>query len=116
MARRRRCIEWKSAGSEQAAQLSSSAVEPGNHGSNGGAHDLSDLPAPEAFDVGVITAILNCSGSAFIAAVIALSGIVSSASSSAERSPVDVCCACVASCWSVISSAGNCAGRRCLFR
>ena len=46
---RRRCIEWKSAGSEQAAQLSSSAVEPGNHGSNWGAHDLSDLPAPEAF-------------------------------------------------------------------
>jgi hypothetical protein len=49
----RRCIEWESVRSEQAAQLSSSAVEPGNHGSDWGAHDLSDFLAPEAFDISV---------------------------------------------------------------
>jgi hypothetical protein len=48
--------------------------------------------------------------------VILLSGNVSSASSSAERSPVEECAASAASCWSVISSVGCCAARRCFLR
>ncbi|CNH92089.1 Uncharacterised protein [Mycobacterium tuberculosis] len=58
----------------------------------------------------------NSSGNACSAALISVSGSDSSASTSAERNPVEECSALAASCQSVISSVGYSDGCRCFLR